>query len=476
VKVVIPILMATIRIAVGQFLGPTSWHHYVNNPVIQSDPAHEGQSLSSGVQTSNCYGPEIVFDEKSVDPLKLYKMWYFCGIGPGTGTVAPSAQGEDQIFYATSPNGLDWTKQGTGPVLDPPACGTLGGCHSLWGDPTVVWDPYGGVLTHRYQTGKDIPVWSGQWVMFYTAGRMLVDAERTLLKLNSANQPYHPSGPLHSGEKVITDTAGAKWVADSIVQNGLIQPLFTDGICRATSLDGLNWTPYSKGLNSEFPGDGYPVISPLIHNSCFVVRNTLDGGFENSEVARPSVILEKGTWRMWYDASQDGPNPRRTLPVHTMYRESKNGIDWGAPTTVKFENLPTAETAPSGLPIPAQYISDLMLADIDVEKIGKRYVMVTDYWYPGKSMPPRYLVSDSAAGPFRYVGELFSINNMVPGGGTTVGPHNLAITAAGKNRFLVSYGTMINGSDYFTNFTSGVGITEGFWTTAPNILTPLLLK
>jgi predicted GH43/DUF377 family glycosyl hydrolase len=77
-----------------------NWKRMSDEPVMEPDQPWEGQCLMC---------PSVIWDEKQ----KLYKMWYSGGGFEG-GELEPNA-----IGYATSPDGLNWTKYSGNPVLRP---------------------------------------------------------------------------------------------------------------------------------------------------------------------------------------------------------------------------------------------------------------------------------------------------------------------------------------------------------------------
>ena len=87
------------------------------------------------------------------------------------------------------------------------------------------------------------------------------------------------------------------------------------GVGRAVSPDGINWTPE--------PADG-PVLGPK------------EGTFGACAVAHPTVILDNGTWRLWFKTEQEAdPCPDGETPAWGCerftgigYAESTDGINW----------------------------------------------------------------------------------------------------------------------------------------------------
>jgi hypothetical protein len=115
------------RIGVATSSDGVSWTKYGGNPVLDIGPPGAWDSLSLG-------DPTVLFDGST------YQMWFM-----GSMSV-PTAYGElDRIGYATSTDGLHWTKHGGNPVLDmgPPGSWEdlaifgptvlfAGGCYKMW--------------------------------------------------------------------------------------------------------------------------------------------------------------------------------------------------------------------------------------------------------------------------------------------------------------------------------------------------------
>ncbi len=91
-----------------------------------------------------------------------------------------------------------------------------------------------------------------------------------------------------------------------------------DDICLATSPDGLTWTKRGVVLKPSEPGQ-----------------------WDSLLVGRPSVLVENGLFRMWYDGRKDlQPGaPAKNVPISPTssravgYAESHNGLHWTRPRT-----------------------------------------------------------------------------------------------------------------------------------------------
>jgi len=110
----------------------------VNPPFAESDPVMNPGDPGSW-DVAAVFSPSVIYDGTS------YHMWYSGGDSLNSGLPFPT---ESKIGYATSPNGITWTKFAN-PVLE---AGAQGGA---WdgigvGDPDVVYD---GTTYHMYYDG-----------------------------------------------------------------------------------------------------------------------------------------------------------------------------------------------------------------------------------------------------------------------------------------------------------------------------------
>ncbi|MBI4600810.1 MAG: PKD domain-containing protein [Planctomycetes bacterium] len=136
------------RISIGYATSPDglSWTRFSDRPVLEADQAWEGQAIAQ---------PAVVFDGA------MYRMWYM-------GSTNLDDQNTWLIGYATSLDGIEWTKHESNPVLRP------GGADSVLNWPHVrfdaasstfemwytLWvDSGGSVRTFGYATSIDGATW-----------------------------------------------------------------------------------------------------------------------------------------------------------------------------------------------------------------------------------------------------------------------------------------------------------------------------
>ena len=236
---------ATLTIVEGWVKNPA-------NPVLI--PSSPGPAWDDGGVGEPCVlGP--------TSGLLQYSMWYM-GENQGTGT--------EQIGYASSPDGVTWTKLGT-PVLTPGAPGAWD--ENSVGGPSVFYDSATGTYA-LYYNGEDA-------MGVFRLG--LATSTDGVIFIKSPANPILSEGPPGAWDE------GAVAYA-SVRKDGLtfkmwytavdvFSPLGTVQIGYATSPDGVNWTKYV----------GNPVLSP----------NT--GSFDALGVGFPTVIEDGSpTFRMIY--------------------------------------------------------------------------------------------------------------------------------------------------------------------------------
>jgi len=249
-----------------------NWTKYAGNPVLVPDP---------GTWDAGSVEYEAVIYENGV-----YKMWY-------SGIPDPNSL-ESKIGYATSPDGINWTKYSGNPVFTPGSGWDAGGVYG----PSV------------------IPVDTGGYIMWY--------------------QAKHASLPgVHIG--------------------------------RATSVDGINWV--RDTINN-------PVFSPGV-----------TGEWDGSAVALPNVVRRGEKYFMWYTGS-----------TTTTAGNWKGGLAFSSDegkTWTKFSANPVLQKGVSGswdsnetCPSGAMLIGDSLFY---VWYEGSGYVGGTYYWQLGLATSPLQL-------------------------------------------------------------------------------------
>jgi len=271
------VVMALIALFATNALGQTKWTKYEGNPVLDLGAPGDWDDF----HLSN---PFVLFEDG------IYKMWY-------SGTNAPNAR----IGYATSPDGITWTKYEDNPVLDLGAPGE-------W-DNLQVTDPF--VLFE-----------DGTYKMWYT-GR----GDTSYHRIGYATSPDGITWTKYEDNPVLDLGAPGEW-DDLLVGDPFV--LFEDGTYKmwysgqngpndrtgyATSPDGITWTRYA----------GNPVLN--LGES---------GEWDDYHAYTPSVLFEDGTYKMWY-SGHDGSYHR------IGYTTSPDGIVW-----TKYEGNPVLDLGAPG--------------------------------------------------------------------------------------------------------------------------------
>jgi predicted GH43/DUF377 family glycosyl hydrolase len=131
-----------------------SWKRESDKPVLSSEKKWEGVAVMC---------PHVIYDEKA----KLYRMWY-----SGGEQYEPNA-----IGYATSEDGLKWTKHGDNPILKP--------------DPKLAWEK-------DRVTACQVVEQAGWYVMFYIGFRDRDHAQIGIARSKDGitNWQRHPANPI----------------------------------------------------------------------------------------------------------------------------------------------------------------------------------------------------------------------------------------------------------------------------------------
>ena len=246
------------RIGLATSADGAIWTKDPANPVLDSgDPGSWEEKINSIV---------VIKD------VATYKMWY--AAGDGSATI--------RIGYATSPDGIAWTKYDGHPVLDVGTAGT--------------WDEKQVTTPHVIKDETTYKMW-------YTG----MDNDGNY-GLGYATSPDGIAWTKYNGNPVLTPGASGAWdhygVLDPcVLKDGSTYRMWyfgkpepsVDYIGYATSSDGIDWT---KDANN-------PVLEP-----------GAEGEWDDFGVAAPSVILDGDTFKMWYQGWQG------TLPIRTGYATS----------------------------------------------------------------------------------------------------------------------------------------------------------
>lgn len=318
-----------------------NWTKYAGNPVM--DVSYSGAWDSLGVETAT-----VIID--SVAPAgERYKMWY-------AGQYFNAYRYD--IGYATSPDGMNWTKQNT-PVL---SVGTA-----------AEWD-------NGFLEGPSVIKAGNQYQMWYCGYDATVNGSTTD---GQANIGLATSGDginwtKYAGNPVLSVTPGnwdAVYVQDPHVlyENGQYLMWFggnnVDGygqkVGYATSPDGINWTKFA----------GNPVL------------NTGNSGeWDASTASFPSVLNDNGTYKMWYTGKDVDPLPANSLDYYWEIGYAVSGIATLSETSAEYLRIfpnPAGAKVSVLLPEHAHWTVHLYSTDgalLQTHQIsGTEIILRTDY-------------------------------------------------------------------------------------------------
>lgn len=199
------------------------------------------------------------------------------------------------IGYATSADGLTWTRGSPNPVI------TL---------KSLVWMPE--VLS---VTVNSVVVEEGRWTLYFTASDINARLKGKIGQA-TANSPFGPW--VVQPQPALTPGQQGEWdelaVGDACVSatgdgyamyyvGGVFRPM----IGRAVSPDGLTWTKYNDAATTD---KAFAASDP-------VLQGTED--WEGGSVEYPCVQQQAGLWKMTYNATTTGA---------VGYAVSIDGIHW----------------------------------------------------------------------------------------------------------------------------------------------------
>ncbi len=289
----------------------SKWTKYQGNPVL--NPGSAGEWDDGGV-----YSPTVVYHGGT------YHMWYSAS-GGGTG---------GEIGYATSPDGVTWSKYDdpattihpyaeSDPVLNPGSSGE-------WDDgyiahPDVLYD---GATYHMWYNGCDV---TGTRAIGY------------------ATSPDGINWTKHPGNPVLNPGSPGEWddshvYHPDVLYHGTTYHMWYDGVDAAltwrigyaTSLDGITWSKYDNPATTAHPyAQSDPVLNP-----------GSSGEWDDVYIDSPDVLYDGTTYHMWYSGF-DG------MTRGVGYATSPDGITWSKYDDPITTAAPYAESDPVLNPGPA---------------------------------------------------------------------------------------------------------------------------
>ena len=220
------------------------WRKYANNPVITRTEPWEARAICES---------SVLYEDG------IYKMWYM-GCATSVGTNAA-------LGYATSPDGLNWTKLPGNPILQDPTEAVI--------RTTVVKNQGAYYLFASDYQWNDAPGNIRRW----TSADGLNWTDKTVVL--QVTEPWESGMKLDNTSVIIEDDG--TWKMLYVASGG--------GIGYAHSPDGLNWTKHPQPVMSGFYG-GDPYLTKI-----------------------------DGTYYAWHSQIQDGE-------LLTYARKSTDMINW----------------------------------------------------------------------------------------------------------------------------------------------------
>lgn len=248
--------------------------HYLSNPFLPGDWTKLSGNPVFSVGASGAWDDHFVFAPSVLMDGSTYKMWYV-----GSSAVDPNRK----VGYATSTDGITWTRQGSAPVF---GAGSAGAWDAKISFPSVI---------------KDGSIYK----MWYT-GLNAADAGQ----VGYATSPDGINWTRYGANPVLTYGTNGSWDAvyigsPNVVKVGSQYHMWyrggvNGGIGYATSPDGIAWTKYA----------GNPVIA-------------IGSGGWDQTAYHPRVIYDGIGFHMWYS----GCNLAGDV-CQVGYAISSNGSHW----------------------------------------------------------------------------------------------------------------------------------------------------
>jgi predicted GH43/DUF377 family glycosyl hydrolase len=347
---------SVIAIGIGVFFpasvyaaAGTAWTKHPSNPVLSGDVATWDEQ---GV-----YDPAVILDGSS------YKMWYRGGSGPGA------------LGYAASTDGVTWTKSGSNPVLVTGAPGAWDASDVK--SPTVVKDgatykmwytgtAEAGTMAIGYATSTDGVTWtksgsnpvlsvggSGAWDE-YEVGRPTVIKDGSAYKMwytGASNTWVYTIGYATSTDGITWTKSGSNPVL-SVGGSGAWDEYTIDD--PTVTFNGCNYEMWYTGTGSGHDSIGYATSTDGVtwakSGSNPVLTPGLEGvDWDELRVDQPSVLQNGTTYSMWYEGAKFMGDP---IGLATASEASSCSSDTPAPTPTPTPSSSASSGSVSAAPCP----------------------------------------------------------------------------------------------------------------------------
>ncbi|MFA5094088.1 MAG: LamG-like jellyroll fold domain-containing protein, partial [Candidatus Omnitrophota bacterium] len=318
--------------------------------------------------------PCVIKDDSESDPSKRYKMWY--------GGYATIGVGAWRIGYATSADGITWTRQ-TGPNTggsvidigvsgDPDSTGVMhpwvikdGSTYKMWYMGT------NGIGYHLIYTWSTDGV---NWCDEY-------GASNKVLAKYSGTDPF--------------DSHSMYW--PTVIKDGSLYKMWYTGYgTGVSSSTALNNSYYRIGYAISYDGIHWATMNGPLTGGCVIDRSNSGSWFDSNYAQTPCVIKEEdGSYKMWYSGYY-GSNRRIGLAT--------GAVDSAASTAVRFQvrsgassNLTGDFVGPDGS-TSSYYIIDNALPPPHGSTYNSLYWSVNSMYVPKSAYlveaPGKFSVSD----------------------------------------------------------------------------------
>ena len=254
-------------------MAQTEWEKHPDNPVLDHGPGGTWDD-------PDVYPCHILFDGTE------YKMWY------------GGYDGHSRIGYATSPDGIVWTKYFDNPIVDR--------------GPAGAWDDHHVSLPHVYFDGTEYKMW--YWGYDGSKGR-----------IGYATSPDGIVWTKYAGNPVLDVGPSGAWDDTKVGSPDVF-------------FDGIEYRMWYRGHDGDHYRIGYAASPDGIVWSKYVGNPVLDlgssGAWDDDSLEHPSVLFVGAKYEMWYTGG-DGSNKR------IGYATSPDGIWW-----TKYADNPVLDVGP----------------------------------------------------------------------------------------------------------------------------------
>lgn len=276
-----------------------SWTKYANNPILKPIPG--------GFEDEGVYEPVVIYDGIR------FRMWY-----DGTS----QSQSSFATGYATSSDGINWTRYVANPVLK--------------GGPAGSWDAQGGFPSTVHFDGTGFKMW-------YTG------SDGRTLRFGYATSTDGINWSKYANNPILDIGPPGAWDTNYIFLPDVM-------------FDGSNYQMWYEG----FAGIGHANSSDGIHWIKDPANPVLEGGapgtWESQGVGQPRVLVDGKKYRMWYIGADDPFNFRigyatSADPTAVTDRESATQIT----TYALLNNYPNPFNPETSIEYQLPYLSDVKL-------------------------------------------------------------------------------------------------------------------